>query len=51
MDTENFTRGEEVINAIIHGVGLGLSIAALVILIILSRITGDFWRIVSFSIY
>jgi hemolysin III len=48
---ENFTNGEEITNAILHGVGLGLAIAALVILIVFANIYGDVWHIVSFTIY
>ena len=43
--------GEEITNSITHGVGIGLSIAALVILVVLASRRGDAWRIVSFSIY
>jgi len=43
--------GEEIANSITHGVGIGLSIAALVILVVLASKRGDAWRIVSFSIY
>ncbi len=45
------TMGEEIANSITHGVGIGLSIAALVILVVLASRRGDAWRIVSFSIY
>ena len=45
------TKAEEITNAIIHGIGLGLAIAALIILIILATIYGDPWYIVGFSIY
>ena len=45
------TIGEEIANSITHGVGIGLSIAALVILVVLASRRGDAWRIVSFSIY
>lgn len=48
---ENFTKGEEITNAILHGIGLGLAIAALVVLVVFARIYGDVWYIVSFSIY
>jgi len=43
--------GEEIANSIAHGVGAALSLAALVILVVLSSRYGDPWRIVSFSIY
>ena len=45
------TLGEEIANSITHGIGAGLSIAALVILTVLASRRGDAWRIVSFSIY
>ena len=45
------TTGEEIINAITHGIGSLLSIAALVVLIIIAGRQGDIWHLVSFSIY
>lgn len=48
---ENFTQNEEITNAILHGVGLGLAIAALVVLIVFSSIYSDTLHIVSFTIY
>lgn len=48
---ENFSKGEEITNAILHGIGLGLAIAALVILVIFANVSGNVWHIVSFSIY
>jgi hemolysin III len=42
---------EEIANTITHSVGVGLSIAALVVLVILASRQGDPWRITSFSIY
>lgn len=45
------TSGEEIANSITHSIGAGLSIAALVILVVLASRRGDAWRIVSFSIY
>lgn len=45
------TRTEEITNAILHGVGLGLAIAALVILVIFAHNYGDTWHLVGFSIY
>ena len=45
------TLGEEIANNITHSVGIGLSIAALVILVILASRRGDAWKIASFSIY
>jgi hemolysin III len=43
--------GEEIANSITHGTGVGLSIAALVILLVLAARQGDTWKTVSFSIY
>ena len=43
--------GEEIANSITHGIGAGLSIAALVILVVFAALQGDAWKIVSFSIY
>lgn len=43
--------GEEVANAITHGVGVALSLAGLVILVVMASLFGDVWRVVSFSIY
>jgi hemolysin III len=48
---ENFTKGEEIANAVLHGIGLGLSIAALVVLVIISGIYGSGLHIVSSAIY
>jgi hemolysin III len=50
-ETEIMTRNEEIANAVLHGVGLGLSIAVLVALIILGRIHENILYIVSFSVY
>lgn len=50
-ETHIFTKGEEIANAIIHGVGVLLSIAALVILVVLSSIHGTAWHVVSFTLF
>ncbi|MBK6282845.1 MAG: hemolysin III family protein [Draconibacterium sp.] len=42
---------EEIFNSITHGVGVLLSIAALVILVVLAVGKGNTWHVVSFSIY
>ena len=49
--TSGQTRSEEILNAISHGLGVGLSIAALVILLVFAVQSGDPWKIISFSIY
>ncbi|HER24355.1 MAG TPA: hemolysin III family protein [Candidatus Atribacteria bacterium] len=48
---KNQSLGEEIANSITHGIGAGLSIAALVILVVMASRRGDAWRIASFSIY
>ncbi|MRN56766.1 PAQR family membrane homeostasis protein TrhA [Paenibacillus monticola] len=50
-NTHTYSRKEEVANAITHGIGVVLSIAALVLLIVLSSEKGTAWHVVSFSIY
>ncbi len=45
------TLGEEIANAITHGVGAVLSVAALVFLVTLAAIRGTTWHIVSCAIY
>ena len=50
-NNRNYTRGEEITNAILHGIGLGLAIAALVILLVLGNRHGNVWHIVAYSIY
>lgn len=42
---------EEIVNSITHSIGIGLSIAALVILVVFASRRGDVWKIISFSIY
>lgn len=52
MDEDSFyTMGEEIANAITHGIGVALAIAALVILIVFAARTGSAWYVVSYSIY
>jgi len=51
---ENYRRTNvinEIANSVTHGIGLLLSIAALVLLNVFANIYGDVWHIVSFSIY
>ncbi|MBI1767553.1 MAG: hemolysin III family protein [Bacteroidetes bacterium] len=43
--------GEEIANAITHGIGALLAIAALVVLIVLAAVKGTVWHVVSFSIF
>lgn len=46
-----YSKGEEVINAITHGIGAALSIAGLVYLIIQALHFGTTWHLVSFIVY
>jgi hemolysin III len=43
--------GEEIANAVTHGLGVGLGIAGLVILVVQAAALGDPWRVTAFSIY
>lgn len=45
------TRGEEVANAISHGIGAALAVAALTLLVVFASIRGSAWHIVSFALY
>ncbi len=47
----NQTKTEELVNGITHAIGIGLSITALVLLIVYAAIEGSAIKIVSFSIY
>ena len=49
--THVFSKEEEISNSITHGIGAILSIAALVILIVLSSMNGTAWHIVSFTLF
>ncbi|WP_026694966.1 PAQR family membrane homeostasis protein TrhA [Peribacillus kribbensis] len=50
-DTHVFTKKEELLNAITHGIGVLLSLAALVFLIIDSAAKGTVWHLVSFIVF
>jgi hemolysin III len=47
----NQNKKEEIANAITHGLGAALAIAALVLLVVFSVIKGNTWHVVSFSIF
>ena len=49
--TNQYTLAEEISHAITHGVGLLLSIAGLVVLIVFDSLRGDAWHVVSVSVY
>jgi hemolysin III len=46
-----YTHGEEIAHSITHGIGAGLSILALVLMVVRSAGGGDPWRVVSVSIF
>ncbi|CAB1251390.1 hemolysin III family protein [Clostridium sp. MT-14] len=46
-----YSKGEEIANAVTHGIGTLLSIAALVLLIVFSVEKGDKWYVISYTIY
>ncbi|WP_442602215.1 PAQR family membrane homeostasis protein TrhA [Paenibacillus sp. KN14-4R] len=50
-NTHTYSPKEEIANAITHGIGALLSIAALVLLVVFSSINGTPWHVVSFAIY
>lgn len=50
-DWQDQSDNEEIANSIVHGIGVALSIAGLVLLVVFASLHGDPWRIVSFSIY
>jgi hemolysin III len=53
METRELERlpAEEVANCVTHGLGLALSLAGLVALVLLARAGGDAWRVVSCAVY
>ena len=46
-----YSIGEEIMNGVTHGIGVGLSIAGLTLLVVLASLYGNIYQIVSFSIY
>ncbi|MFX3634451.1 MAG: hemolysin III family protein [Candidatus Pristimantibacillus sp.] len=50
-NTHTYSRREEVANAITHGIGAALSVAALVVLVVFASIKGTAFHVVSFTIY
>jgi hemolysin III len=48
---KQMSTGEEIANAITHGIGALLAIAALVVLVVLAAMQGTVWHVVSFSVF
>ncbi len=46
-----YTKAEEIMNALTHGIGIALSIAGLVILVVFAAIYGDAWKVTASAIY
>jgi hemolysin III len=51
VNTYVYSRREELINALTHGLGAIFSLVALVLLIVFASLKGTAWHIVSYSIY
>jgi hemolysin III len=51
MEDNFYTKKEEIMNSVTHGIGTALAIAALVIAVVFAAIYGTVWHVVSFSIY
>jgi hemolysin III len=45
------TKGEEVVNILTHGIGIGLAVAALTLLVVFAGLKGDAWTVVSCAIF
>jgi len=46
-----YSPGEEIANAVTHGIGAIFGVAAMVILVVLAARQGDAWRVVTFGVY
>lgn len=46
-----YSTGEEIANAITHGIGALLAVAALVVLVVIAALRGTVWHVVSFSVF
>jgi hemolysin III len=44
-------KSEEIFNSISHGIGVLISIACLVLLVVFASIEGNVWKIISFSVF
>lgn len=49
--THRYTAGEEIASSVTHGIGAGLSLAALAVLVSFSAVAGDARRVVSFAVF
>ncbi len=51
VNTYVYSRREELVNAITHGLGAIFSLVALVLLVVFASLKGTAWHVVSYSIY
>jgi hemolysin III len=51
MNASFFTKREEIVNAVTHGVGAGLAVAALILLIVFAATEGSAAHVVGFTIF
>jgi hemolysin III len=49
--TKRYSVAEEIAHAVTHGVGVLLSVAGLIVLVVLAMLRGDAWHLVSCSVY
>lgn len=47
----SYSKSEEIFNAVTHGAGIALSVAGLVVLITMSALYGDAWKVTASAIY
>ncbi|WP_183251289.1 PAQR family membrane homeostasis protein TrhA [Anoxybacteroides tepidamans] len=50
-NTHTFTKEEEIVHALTHGVGALFSVAALVMLTVMAAMYGNAWHVVSFTLF
>lgn len=46
-----YTAGEEIVHALTHGIGLALSVAGLVVLVVAAALRGDAWHITGSAVF
>lgn len=51
VQTYVYSRREEVANAVTHGIGAALSVAALSLLVVFASLRGTAWHVTSFAVY
>ncbi|MBI5507340.1 MAG: hemolysin III family protein [Deltaproteobacteria bacterium] len=51
MSKRAYSRGEEIANATIHGIGIALSAAGLATMVVFASLYGDAWHVVSTAVY